>query len=116
MARKNPEIIYALIKAGIPKNAAKCLVVVVQSKKVKSQELEKATSLRQPEVSIAIRYLRKRGWISTDSQKKKGKGRPIHIYKLAKPVTKIAQDINKKQEATIKDIQKNIAIVKNVLG
>ena len=116
MARKNSEIIDALIKAGIPRNAAYCLLEIVKSGKVRSRGLEKATGLRQPEVSIAIRYLRKRGWISTDSQKKKGKGRPIHIYKLTKPVAKIANDINKDQKVQIKDIQKDIAIVKNVLS
>jgi predicted transcriptional regulator len=48
-----------------------------------SVDIENGANLRQPEVSIAMRELRRRRWVQEDIQKKKGKDRPHHIYKPA---------------------------------
>jgi predicted transcriptional regulator len=55
------------------------------------------TSLRQPEVSIAIRYLLKNNWIEvSEENKSKGKGRPIKLYSLMVPINQIIDVIQKK--------------------
>jgi predicted transcriptional regulator len=48
------------------------------------------TRLRQPEVSIAMRYLLKNNWIEVGEEKKSnGKGRPTKLYSLRVPVNQI---------------------------
>jgi predicted transcriptional regulator len=45
-------------------------------------EIEKRTGLRQPEVSVAMRYLNEHDWINVKEEKKTGRGRPYRIYSL----------------------------------
>ena len=48
-----------------------------------SREIEMYSGLRQPEVSIAVRYMNEYNWIDIREEKKtEGKGRPIKLYKL----------------------------------
>ena len=54
-----------------------------------SVDIENGANLRQPEVSIAMRELRRRRWVQEDIQKKKGKDRPHHIYKPAMPLIEL---------------------------
>ncbi|MGD1005321.1 MAG: ArsR family transcriptional regulator, partial [Methanoregulaceae archaeon] len=63
--------------------------------------IERGTDLRQPEVSIAMRYLMEQGWIKSRESKAESKGRPVKIYELAKPITEIMDGIEKakKKEA-----------------
>ncbi|MCD6370953.1 MAG: ArsR family transcriptional regulator, partial [Thermoplasmata archaeon] len=72
---------------------------------VTSVEIEKNTTLRQPEVSIAMQWLKKRGWVTKRDLKKEGKGRPVHGYRLSKPFPKIVEEINKELRKKIKDIE-----------
>ncbi len=47
-----------------------------------AREIEMATDLRQPEVSIAMRTLRELDWIAEREVKGEGRGRPLKIYAL----------------------------------
>ena len=49
------------------------------------------TSMRQPEVSIAMRALRQNNWIEEHEVKREGKGRPMKVYKLTVPIEEIIQ-------------------------
>ncbi len=56
-----------------------------------SRDIEMGTGLRQPEVSIIMRMLRKNNWVIERDVKAEGKGRPKRIYKLSIPLDKIIE-------------------------
>jgi predicted transcriptional regulator len=67
--------------------------------------VERATGLRQPEVSIAIQELRDRGWVAKRDIKLERKGRPVHSYRLSRPFEQIISSINAAQKARIKKME-----------
>ena len=73
-----------------------------------SIEIEREAGLRQPEVSIAMQWLRRRGWINKRNMKKEGKGRPVHGYRLSKDFDEILEEIIQDLTTQIEDIKKNI--------
>ncbi len=106
--KEDEKLAEVLQRAGLPRNVARTLVYMKSRDEVKSIEIEKNTDLRQPEVSIAMKYLREKGWITKRDIKKEGKGRPVHGYRLAKPFPKIIAEIEKDLEGEIKKIEKLI--------
>jgi predicted transcriptional regulator len=53
-----------------------------------------------------MQEMRRRGWAKKRDLKKKGKGRPVHIYKLTKPLSQILKSFEQdkmKQVQTIKN-------------
>ncbi len=91
---------------GMPKNLAKTLMYISQVEECRSADVEQGADLRQPEVSVAMQELRRRGWAKKRDLKKKGKGRPVHLYKLTKPLPRILEsfeDEKMKQVETIKN-------------
>ena len=101
-----------LMRAGLKKNIAKSLAYMVNREEVTSREIEKEMGLRQPEVSIAMQWLRKRGWVVKRDVKKEGKGRPVHAYKLAKPFSQILSEIIREIEAKIDEDRKVVEELK----
>lgn len=112
---KGGDIVEILIKTGLSKNMAKTFAFITQKEEISSVEIERATGLRQPEVSIAIQELRKMGWITKRDIKKEGKGRPVHAYKLAMPFQKIVESIEESQRKKIEEINSNIAILQQLV-
>jgi predicted transcriptional regulator len=98
---KEEEFVNLLIEIGTKRNVAKVLVFLANTPEATSRAIERGTDLRQPEVSIAMRYLMEQGWIKSRESKAKSKGRPVKIYELAKPITEIMDGIEKgkKKEA-----------------
>jgi predicted transcriptional regulator len=67
------------------------------------------TRLRQPEVSIAMRYLLKNNWIEVSEEKKsKGKVRSTKLYSLIVPINQIINVIEEKILA------ENILVLRNI--
>ena len=98
---KEEEFANLLIKIGIKKNIARILVYLANIPEATSHDIERGTDMRQPEVSIAMRYLMDKGWIRSRESSADSKGRPIKIYELAKPFNEIMDCIEneKKTEA-----------------
>jgi predicted transcriptional regulator len=90
-----------LIEIGTKKNVAKLIVFLANVPEATSQSIELGTDLRQPEVSIAMKYLADQGWIKEREKSSENKGRPQKVYELAVPMTKIMVFIEeeKKKEA-----------------
>ena len=61
---KEEEFANLLIEIGTKKNVAKVLVFLANIPEATSRAIERGTDLRQPEVSIAMRFLMDQGWIS----------------------------------------------------
>ena len=102
-----------LIVSDIPRSVAYTLVYIKDRGEVTSVEIERETGLRQPEVSIAMQWLRRKGWITKRNMKKEGKGRPIHGYKLSKDFDEILEEIINDLEKKIDEINNTINQLKN---
>ena len=103
---KDDKAVDLFAELGMPKNLAKTLMYISQVPECKSSDVEQGADLRQPEVSVAMQEMRRRGWIKKRDLKKKGKGRPVHIYKLTKRLPDILTSFEKekmKQVQTIKN-------------
>ncbi|NPA75136.1 MAG: ArsR family transcriptional regulator [Euryarchaeota archaeon] len=111
--KEDEKLSELLQRAGLPRNVARTLVFMRKRDEVKSIEIEKNTDLRQPEVSIAMKYLREKGWVKKRDIKKEGKGRPIHGYKLSKPFSKIVEEIERDIRNEISDKEKLIKELKS---
>ena len=59
---REEEFVSLLIGIGIKKHVAALLVFLANVPETSSRSIERGTDLRQPEVSIAMRYLMDRGW------------------------------------------------------
>ena len=104
-------------KLGMPKNLAKTLLYVSQVDECKSAEVERGANLRQPDVSIAMHELRERGWVDMQSfRKKKGKGRPVHIYKTTMPLSQVMEEIKQEKTKEIEAISNNMVELENIFN
>ncbi len=103
---KGYEIVKLLQGLEVPRTEAISIACLVCSEEMTSQNIEKASGLRQPEVSIAMRPLRERGWVEERSEKKNSdKGRPVKYYKLVVPFDVIVRTFETKA------LRKNMEIV-----
>ena len=102
LTKSDESLVQLLINAGLKKNIAKTIVYLRKKEETPSVEIETATSLRQPEVSIAMQELRRRKWVAKRDIKKQGKGRPVHAYRLSvqfeEIISTIEGDLRKKIE------------------
>ena len=104
------EFIEGLQSLGVNRNAARLITYLKDMDESSSRDIEMATGMRQPEVSIAMRPLREMEWISERDVKRSGKGRPSKIYALRATIEEIIEhyEAEKNQESTrtIEAIQK----------
>jgi predicted transcriptional regulator len=83
------EFVQGLKSLGMNRNVAGLITYLKEVKEGSSRDIETATGLRQPEVSIAMRTLRQNNWVTERDVKTEGKGRPMKIYKLGVPIEEI---------------------------
>ena len=80
---------YGLQEVGVNRNVALVIAFLKDQKERYFKEIETATRLQQPEVSLAMRTLRERGWLTEHDLKIEGKGRPLKIYALRATIDEI---------------------------
>ncbi len=114
--KKDEEIADALISLGMSRPIARILSCLHNGNEATSVELERETGLRQPEVSIAMKELNERGWISEREEKKLGKGRPNKIYSLKVGFNDIIAQLENQQRKTIDEAQAKIERLKELGG
>ena len=112
---QDEKIIRVFSDLGMPKNLAKTLLYISQVDECRSAEIEHGADLRQPEVSVAMQQLQKKGWIKRRELKKKGKGRPIHLYKTTRPLEDIVMNFEKEKTKQIDIIRKDLAQLKELI-
>jgi predicted transcriptional regulator len=100
---KEEEFANLLIEIGMKKNIAKVLVFLASTPEATSRAIERGIDLRQPEVSIAMKYLMDQGWIRSRVNPSERKGRPMKIYELAKLTTVIMDNIEKEKKKKAND-------------
>lgn len=108
---KEEEITNLLIEIGTGKNIAKVLVFPAKTPETSSRALEQGTDMRQPEVSIAMKYLENQGWVRSRESSGERKGRPMKIFTLAKPIHEIMDCIENEREV---EVHNQLAIVKKL--
>jgi predicted transcriptional regulator len=86
---KDLEFVQGLESLGMKRTVACVITFLKDQKERSSRDIEVATGLRQPEVSIAMQTLRERGWITENEIKSNGKGRPLKTYALSVTINEI---------------------------
>ena len=87
-----------------------------------AREIERATDLRQPEVSLALGAFIERKWITEQKQKSDTtKGRPSKVYVLSIPPETLFQSIEsgvtkelKERQDLLKELKSVMMVVKTV--
>ena len=83
------EFVQGLQNLGMKRTVA-CVITFLKDQNERSpRDIEVAASLSQPEVSMAMRTLRERGWLTEHEIKGNGKGRPLKIYALRSTIDEI---------------------------
>ncbi len=113
---KDHKAVDIFAELGMPRNCAKALMYIYQVDECISADVEQAADLRQPEVSIAMQELRRRGWVKKRDLKKKGKGRPVHIYTTSTKLSKIMSDFEQEKLKEFENVKKDITELKNIIS
>lgn len=108
------EIIELLVSMGLSRKAATTLTFLSHNEETDARQIERSTDLRQPEVSTAIKELVGWGWIEKRDIKGKGRGRPIHFYKLNIPIDIAIKTIVDGKKSEIEQIETNMKRLKEL--
>jgi predicted transcriptional regulator len=112
LTEKEYSIIDMLQSLGLPRTEATAIVCLKNCRELRSLHIELVSGLRQPEVSVAMRPLRDRGWVDERSEKKnKGKGRPVKYYQLTVPFPQIIKVL---EEEFIEDSKEKIIALRRL--
>ncbi|MGZ4902355.1 MAG: ArsR family transcriptional regulator [Halobacteriota archaeon] len=112
---QNEEIVANLLcDIGLKRNLAKALVYLANVEESVSRSIELGAGLRQPEVSIAMRELRERGWTEEWEQKKEGKGRPLKCYRLSVPLPDIIDTLGKSKRLEAQRDEESIDMLRTL--
>jgi predicted transcriptional regulator len=115
MGSKEYEMIELFRRINVSRPIALTLACLAKGREISSQSIEMVSGLRQPEVSVAMRYLRDNNWIDIREEKKsKGKGRPIKLYRLTVPMDRIVSKIEEEIIAESKLVLRNIERLKHI--
>ena len=95
------EFIQGLQNLGMNRNVASMITYLKDVTEGSSRDIEIATGMRQPEVSIAMQTMRAMNWVAEHEVKGDGKGRPMKYYALRSTIDEIIgyYEAKKSQEA-----------------
>lgn len=115
MGSNEYEMIELFRRINVSRPIALTLTCLAKGREISSQTIEMISGLRQPEVSVAMRYLREKNWIDIREEKKtKGKGRPVKLYRLIVPMECIVSKIEEEIMAESRIVFRNIERLKNL--
>ena len=112
---KDDKAVQLFTELGMSKNLAKTLIYISQVDECKCADVEQGADLRQPEVSIAMQELLRRGWVKKRDLKRKGKGRPVHIYKPTTQLSEILKAFEQEKLKEVESIKNDISRLKNII-
>ena len=113
--KTDKKAVKLLRELGMPKNIAGTLMYLSHVDECYGVDIENGADLRQPEVSSAMRELRRRRWVQEDIQKKKGKGRPRYIYKPTMSLNELLKKIEQEKLKEVEIIKKDISELKHLI-
>ena len=88
---KDLEFVEALRSLDVPRNVAMLITFLANVSGATSKDIETATRMKQPEVSIAMRTLRQNNWVEEGDINAEGKGRTMKVYMLSVTLNMIIQ-------------------------
>jgi predicted transcriptional regulator len=83
------EFIRGLQNLGMNRNVASLVTYLKDVTEGSSRDIEIATGMRQPEVSIAMQTMKAMDWVTEHDVKGDGKGRPMKYYALRSTIDEI---------------------------
>ncbi|HOT07841.1 MAG: hypothetical protein A4E45_00421 [Methanosaeta sp. PtaB.Bin039] len=86
---RDMQVVEILRSLGVPRKVSNMLAYLANVEEATSRDIERGSELRQPEVSIALRMLRKNNWIEERICKNDCTGRPMKVYRLKTPIEQI---------------------------
>jgi predicted transcriptional regulator len=107
-------LIESLSKIGINKKEAETLIYIKSRGPCRASDIECNMRLRQPEVSVAVNRLIERKWVKKELEKKEGKGRPVHIYKMKKDFRTVIDEVISLKEEEIDKLKETIDFTKRL--
>ena len=113
--KDDDKAVQLFVKLGMPKNMAKTLLYLSQVPECKSADIEQCANMRQPEVSVAMQEIRRRGCVKKRDIKKKGKGRPFHIYKTTTNLSEIWEAFEQEKLKEVETVKNDISELENIL-
>ena len=94
---KDLEFVQGLHSLGINRNVASVITYLKNANEGSTKDIEMATGMRQPEVSIAMQILREKKWIIERNVKLENKGRPTTFYALRSTIDEIIKHYEAKK-------------------
>ena len=116
LGEEDDKAVQLFAKLGMPKNMAKTLLYLSQVPECKSAGIEQCANMRQPEVSNTITELRRKGWVKKRDLKKKGKGRPVHIYEPTVDLSEILKDFERKKLKEVESAKSDLSELENIIA
>jgi predicted transcriptional regulator len=112
---KATKLVEALVSTGMPRGIALTLAFLsTKDEWATSKDIEEATRLRQPEVSIAVRELAEKGWVERDNLKRESKGRPINIYRMSTGLGMVFSHIEEGERGKIAMVEENLDTIRGL--
>ena len=112
---KDDKAVLLFSELGMPKNLAKTLMFISQVEECRSADVEQGADLRQPEVSVAMQEMRRRGLSKKRDLNKKVKGRPVHIYKLTKALPHILKSFEQEKMKQVQTIRNDLSELQTLI-
>jgi len=112
---KDIEVVETLRSLGVPRKVSNMLAYLASGVEATSRDIERGSDLRQPEVSIALRTLRKHKWIDEKISRSDGTGRPMKVYRLRTPIEDILEYYEQEKLAEANRAMQSIQKLKELL-
>jgi predicted transcriptional regulator len=110
------ELQAALQRLGARRVEATLVATLADAGGLGTREIVDRTGLRQPEVSVGMQVLRRRGWVEAEPIPRQGKGRPMHRYRLAVATGQVRRHYEEMGRAAVEELQVAVQVVKKRLG
>ena len=115
MRRRRPELQTALQRLGAKRVEAVLVSLLSQEGDLGTRQIVQSSGLRQPEVSVGMRELRRRGWVEADPIAGQGKGRPMHRYHLSVSPGVLRRHYEEQGKRTVADFEQALKLVRQKL-
>jgi predicted transcriptional regulator len=113
---KDLEVVETLRSLGVPRKVSNMLAYLANVEEATSREIERGSDLRQPEVSIALRTLRKNKWVDERIARSDGTGRPMKVYSLSTPIETILKHYEEEKMGEATRAMQTIQKLKSLLS
>lgn len=112
---RDMEVVEILRSLGVPRKVSNMIAYLANVEEATSRDIERGSELRQPEVSIALRTLRKYNWIDERICKNDGTGRPMKVYRLKTSIEEILHHYEEEKLKEANQAMEKIQKLRNLL-